>query len=135
MTGQQQAPSLALPTEPLKFTLPVTVGRISMHVDRSISITARSTQEISDAEFSIIHLAFQRVGWMLFSETSVAEQDVPTENVDRDVKSQAQLIRGRCFRLHKLREEAGQDSDYDALYRKATNWLIAKLDAQIAEFD
>jgi hypothetical protein len=119
----------------LKFTLPVTVGRISMHVDRSVSVTARSAQEISDAEFAIIHQAFQKVGWFLFSETNLDEADVPTEDVDRDVKSQAQLIRNRCFRLHKLREEAGEDSDYDALYRKATNWLIAKLDAQIAEFD
>jgi hypothetical protein len=122
-------------TAPLKFTLPVTVGRINMHVDRSVSVTARSAQEISDAEFAIIHQAFQKVGWFLFSETNLDEADVPTEDIDRDVKSQAQLIRNRCFRLHKLREEAGEDSDYDALYRKATNWLIAKLDAQIAEFD
>lgn len=120
---------------PLRFTLPVTVGRISMHVDRSVSVTARSTKEISDAEFAIIHQAFQRVGWFLFSETNLGESDIPDEDIDRDVKSQAQLIRARCFRLHKLREQAGEDSDYDALYRKATNWLIAKLDTQIAEYD
>ena len=122
-------------TVPLRFTLPVTVGRIAMHVDRSVSVTVRSTQEISNVEFAVIHEAFQRVGWFLFAETPLGDADVPKEDVDRDVKSQAQLIRGRCFRLHKLREEAGQDSDYDALYRKATNWLIAKLDKQIAEFD
>ena len=122
-------------TEPLRFTLPVTVARIAMHVDRSVSVTVRSTQEISNVEFAVIHEAFQRVGWFLFAETPLGDADVPKEDVDRDVKSQAQLIRGRCFRLHKLREEAGQDSDYDALYRKATNWLIAKLDKQIAEFD
>lgn len=122
-------------TEPLRFTLPVTVGRITMHVDRSVSVTARSTVEISDAEFAIIHLAFQKIGWLLFSESQLSEVDVPKENVDRDVKSQAQLIRNRCFRLHKLREEAGLDSDFDSLYRKATNSLIARLDAQIAEFD
>jgi hypothetical protein len=122
-------------SDPLRFTLPVTVGRINMHVDRSVSITCRSTKEISDTEFAIIHKAFQRVGWFLFSETNLDESDIPDEDIDRDVKSQAQLIRARCFRLHKLREEAGEDSDYDALYRKATNWLIARLDQQIAEFD
>ncbi|CAA9365134.1 MAG: hypothetical protein AVDCRST_MAG68-5127 [uncultured Gemmatimonadetes bacterium] len=122
-------------SNPLRFTLPVTVGRISMHVDRSVSVTTRSTKEISDTEFAIIHQAFQRVGWFLFSETNLGEADIPGEDIDRDVKSQAQLIRARCFRLHKLREEAGEDSDYDALYRKATNWLIARLDAQIAEYD
>lgn len=122
-------------TDPLKFTLPVTVGRIAMHADRSVSVTARSTAEINDAEFALIHQAFQRVGWFLFSETNLGESDIPDEDIDRDTKSQAQLIRGRVFRLHKLREQAGEDSDYDALYRKATNWLIAKLDAQIAEFD
>jgi hypothetical protein len=120
---------------PLKFTLPVTVGRIGMQVDRSVSITCRSTKEISDAEFAVIHLAFQRVGWLLFSETDVAEADIPAEDVDKEIKSQSQLVRNRCFRLHKLREEAGIDSDYDALYRKATNRLIAWLDAQIAEYD
>jgi hypothetical protein len=122
-------------TDPLRFTLPVTVGRIGMHVDRSVSITCRSTKEISDTEFAVIHQAFQKVGWFLFSETNLGEADIPEEDIDRDVKSQAQLIRARCFRLHKLREEAGEDSDYDALYRKATNWLIARLDQQIAEFD
>lgn len=121
--------------EALKFTLPVTVGRISMHVDRTCSVTVRSTQEISDAEFAIIHQAFQRVGWFLFSETNLSDADVPKEDINRDIKSQAQLIRNRVFRLHKLREEAGQDSDYDALYRKSTNWLIGHLDARIAEFD
>ncbi len=121
--------------DPLRFTLPVTVGRIAMHVDRSVSVTARSTMEISDVEFALIHQAFQKIGWLLFSETNMGDADVPTEDIDRDIKSQAQLIRGRVFRLHKLREEAGQDSDYDALYRKATNWLIGHLDKQIAEFD
>lgn len=121
--------------DPLRFTLPVTVGRISMHVDRSVSVTARSTKEISDVEFAIIHKAFQRVGWFLFSETNLDESDIPDEDIDRDIKSQAQLIRARCYRLHRLREEAGQDSDYDALYRKATNWLVSRLDTQIAEYD
>ena len=122
-------------TDPLRFTLPVTVGAIRMKADRSVSVQVHTTVEIPDHEFAIIHRAFQKVGWFLFSETNLSEADVPTEDVDRDVKSQAQVIRGKCFRLHKLREEAGQDSDYDALYRKATNRLIAWLDAQIAEFD
>lgn len=122
-------------SDPLRFTLPVTVGRISMHVDRSVSVTARSTQEISDVDFAIIHKAFQRVGWFLFSETNLGEADIPAEDIDRDIKSQAQLIRARAYRLHKLREEAGEDSDYDALYRQVTNWLIAKLDTRIAEYD
>ncbi len=122
-------------TDPLRFTLPVTVGRISMHVDRSVSVTVRSTKEIGDTEFAVMHQAFQRLGWFLFSETNLDESDIPDEDIDRDVKSQAQLIRGKCFRLHKLREQAGEDSDYDALYRKATNWLVAKLDTQIAEYD
>lgn len=122
-------------TDPLRFTLPVTVGRIAMKVDRSVTITVHTTQEISDTDFAIIHRAFQKIGWFLFSETNLDETDVPKENVDRDVKSQAQLVRGRCFRLHKLREEAGMDSDFDDLYRRATNSLIAKLDQQIAEFD
>jgi hypothetical protein len=120
---------------PLKFTLPVTVGRIAMKVDRSVTITATTAQEISDAEFAVIHLAFQRTGWLLFSETNVDESEVPAEDVDKEIKSQSQVIRSKAYRLHKLREEAGQDSDYDALYRKATNRLIAWLDAQIAEFD
>lgn len=106
-----------------------------MKADRSLSIQVHTTVEIPDIQFAIIHQAFQKIGWFLFSETNLSEQDVPAEDVDRDVKSQAQVIRGKCFRLHKLREEAGQDSDYDALYRKATNWLISRLDAQIAEFD
>ena len=126
---------MSVATEPLRFTLPVTVGRISMHVDRSTSVTVRSTQEISDVEFAIIHRAFQRVGCFLFSETNLTDADVPKEDVDRDIKSQAQLIRNRVFRLHKLREEAGIDSDYAALYRQCTIWLIGHLDAKIAEFD
>ncbi len=122
-------------TEPLRFTLPVTVGAIRMKVDRSVSVQVHTTTEIGDTEFAIIHQAFQKIGWFLFSETNLGDADVPDEDIDRDIKSQAQLIRSRCYRLHRLREEAGQDSDYDALYRKATNWLIAKLDTQIAEYD
>ena len=122
-------------SDPLRFTLPVTVGAIRMKADRSVSVQVHTTVEIPDHEFAIIHRAFQKVGWFLFSETNLSEADVPTEDVDRDLKSQAQIIRGKCFRLHKLREENGIDSDFDALYRKATNWLVAKLDAQIAEFD
>lgn len=122
-------------TDPLRFTLPVTVGTIRMKVDRSLSVQVHTTTEIDDTEFAIIHQAFQRVGWFLFSETNLGDADIPDEDIDRDVKSQAQLVRARCFRLHKLREQAGEDSDYDALYRKATNWLISRLDTQIAEYD
>jgi hypothetical protein len=122
-------------SEPLKFTLPVTVGAIRMKVDRSVSVQVHTTQEICDAEFAIIHKAFQKVGWFLFSETNLGEADVPKEDIDRDIKSQAQIIRSRCFRLHKLKEEAGIDSNYDALYRHATSKLIGWLDQQIAELD
>ena len=121
--------------EPLRFTLPVTVGRISMHVDRSVSVTVRSTKEISDPDFAIIHTAFQKVGWFLFVQTELGDSDVPKENIDRDIKSQAQIIRNKCFRLHKLKEEAGEDVDFDVLYRQVTNWLIARLDSRIAEYD
>lgn len=122
-------------SEPLRFTLPVTVGAIRMKTDRSVSVQVHTTVEIPDIQFAIIHQAFQKVGWFLFSENQLSEADIPAEDVDKEIKSQAQIIRARTYRLHKLREEAGQDSDYDALYRKVTNWLIAKLDAQIAEFD
>lgn len=120
---------------PLRFTLPVTVGRINKRVDRSVTVLVQTTQEVSDADFDVIHRSFQRVGWFLFAETPLGDVDVPAEDVDRDLKSQSQIIRGKVFRLHRLREEAGQDSDFDALYRKATNWLIGHLDKQIAEFD
>lgn len=123
-------------SDPLKFTLPVTVGTIRMHVDRTVSVTIRSELEQSDIEFAVIHQAFQKRGWVLFSEAEVDEADIPDEDMpDRDIKSQSQKIRARCFRLHKLREQAGIDSDYDALYRKSTNRLIAWLDTQIAEYD
>lgn len=122
-------------SDPLRFTLPVTVGAIRMKVDRSVSVQVHTTKEISDTEFAIIHKAFQKVGWFLFSETNLGEADVPKEDIDRDIKSQSQIIRNKCFRLHKLKEEAGEDSDYDALYRQVTNWLIAKLDTRIAEYD
>jgi hypothetical protein len=122
-------------SEPLRFTLPVTVGRISMHVDRSVSVTVRSALEIGDDDFAIIHKSFQRVGWFLFSETNLGDSDVPKEDIDRDIKSQAQIIRNKCYRLHKLKEEAGEDVDFDVLYRQVTNWLIARLDQRIAEYD
>lgn len=122
-------------SDPLRFTLPATVGAIRMKADRSVSVQVHTTTEVSDAEFGIIHQAFQRVGWFLFSETNLGDADVPKEDIDRDIKSQAQLIRNRVFRLHKLREEAGQDSDFDALYRQSTNWLIGHLDKRIAEYD
>lgn len=120
---------------PLRVVLPVTVGAIRMLKDRTVTIQVHSEKELDDTEFAIVHMTFQKLGWFVFSETNVADADIPTEDIDRDVKSQAQLIRARVFRLHKLREEAGQDSDFDALYRKATNRLIAWLDMQIAEFD
>ena len=122
-------------SEPLRFTLPVTVGTIRMKVDRSVSIQVHTEREIGDPEFAIIHTAFQKPGWFLFSETNLDEQDIPEEDIDRDIKSQSQRIRGKCYKLHRLREEAGEDSDYDALYRQATNWLIAWLDKRIAEYD
>lgn len=122
-------------SDPLRFTLPVVVGRISMHVDRTVSVTVRSEKELSNIEFAVVHEAFQKPGWFLFSETNVDEADIPTADIDRDVKSQAQRIRAKCFRLHKLKEEAGEDSDYDALYRRFTNWAIAKLDTEIEKYD
>jgi hypothetical protein len=76
-------------SDPLRFTLPVTVGRIAMKVDRSVTITATTAQEISDAEFAVIHLAFQRTGWLLFSETNVDEAEVPAEDVDKEITGRA----------------------------------------------
>lgn len=121
--------------DPLKFTLAVTVGRIYMHVDRTVSVTVRSEKELSNIEFAVVHEAFQKPGWFLFSETNVDEAAIPKEDIDRNVKSQAQRIRGKCYHLYKLKEEAGEDCDPELLYRRFTNWAIAKLDTEIAKYD
>jgi hypothetical protein len=119
-------------TEPLQFSLPVTVDNVNMLKDRSVTCKVSTTQEISDQEFNLIHRAFQKEGWFLFSENRIDEADIPKDDAPSDLKTPSERLRAALYVLYR-QETKGQDAPetFDEFYKRRMNKLIDFITAKL----
>ena len=119
-------------TEPVKFSLPVTVSSIKMFGDRSVGVNVRSTQEINNAEFAEIHKAFQAIGWFVFSSNIIPTGELPKEDAPEGRKTRVERILGAIYVLHL---KSGSPDDFDTFRARKLDGILQQLREEIAEFD
>jgi len=84
----------------VKFTVPTQITGTRPLVDGCMSINFH-TNELTDEDKLQVIKSLNGVGWLLFSENEIQEEEIPEGDADMQRKSQSQRIRACLFVLWK----------------------------------
>jgi hypothetical protein len=104
----------------MKITLPVVLDDIKERKDWSSRISFDS-RELTEEEYMILRRAKGAEGWMLFSENSLDENDIPDEDAEVDTKTPAQRLRSVLFVRWK---QLGEPETFRIYYDKSVEYFI-----------
>lgn len=103
-----------------KIQVPVTLDASTRKKDNSVTLRFTTTREISTDEFMVMDTFHQSMGWLLFAENEIGEEEIPEEDVESDIeKSMSVQIRDALWVLYKARGNNAADKDaWNAFYKR-----------------
>ena len=116
------------------FKAPATISKITTMADRTIRLQI-DCQEMSVEDEAIVLKSRNKIGWFLFGETEMTEDDLnkmnlpdfaPTEKGD---KTPSQRLRAVLFLIWKQKGKKdiyGQPCDFDTYYKQILESLIGQ---------
>lgn len=114
---------------PLK--VPSQITRIQTMADGGLRLFV-DTQEISAEDKAAVMELHKQIGWFLFSESQIKEEDVlnlPDIQLDKGEKSPSQRLRAV---LYLLWEKQGKKGSSEQFYRDYLERVISKLKEQLS---
>ena len=110
--------------------VPAMVVNMNPKADRSWKLVFE-TRELNGNEVKLLADNFQGEGWLVFKPNEdVALSEVPEERADAGVKTPAQRLRNKIFRLWKAQGEKG---DFESYYRTYMQKLVEFIESKIPE--
>ncbi len=112
----------------MKVQAPALVSKVATMADGSIKLTVE-TPELPPTEMATLFELRQAQGWFLFSENTLSDVDIPTEQAGvGDGKTPSQRLRAV---LYVLWEQQGRKGDFEHYYRIAMEREINKVKDRI----
>ncbi len=101
----------------MKLTLPATIEKITTRADNTIAVTI-STQEMQPEASTALFSLKGKLGWLLFAETSLVEEDIPKESAPefKGDKSPSQRIRACLYKYWEKNTSKG--IPFDTFYKQ-----------------
>lgn len=111
------------------FTCPAILTGITHKVDKSLSVRF-TTNELDHDEKIKISEHHMTMGWLLFAENPVQEEEIPKENSDVSPKTQSERLRNVLFVLWNQKGKEGEFKDF---YRTKTEEVITHFKNKLDE--
>jgi len=105
------------------FSAPAILTRVAYLKDGGVSL-GFSTNELSDEEKVIASKFYNRFGYVLFSESTITDKDIPKADASDESKSPSQRLRAALFVLWKQR---GEKQDFEVFYRQQMEKAIDRV--------
>jgi hypothetical protein len=117
--------------------VPATLEGITRKKDRSVSFRFNSLFEVSNEDFGQMDKLFQAVGYLLFAEKTLTNEDIPDEEIETDIaKSQSTQIRDALWVLYKARGNRTEDKEqWNIFYRKQMQTFKARILDEVHKLD
>ena len=111
------------------FTIPVTLEGANRKKDRSISMRFNSLFEVNNDDFAHLDTMYQSMGYLMFSESEINQEDIPDEDIETDIaKSQSTQIRDALWVLFKAKGNNAADKDaWNIYYRQQMQSFKARI--------
>ena len=113
------------------FTAPGVISKIVTMADRTIRIQVDCQEMNPDEEVVILH-ARNKLGWFLFGESEIIEEDIklpdyrPVEKRDKTPSQRLRAVLWRLWEQKGKKDIYGQPCDSDTYYRQIMESLIGK---------
>jgi hypothetical protein len=107
----------------MNLQLPATIEKISTRADNTISIVI-STQEMKPEASTALFGLKGKLGWFLFAETTLTEQEIPKEPAPefKNDKSPSQRIRACLYKYWE--KNTAKKIPFDTFYK---SWVEKKI--------
>lgn len=124
-------------TKQSPIQVPATLEGITRKKDRSVSFRFNSLFEVSNSDFGEMDKLFQSVGYLLFAEKTLTNEDIPDEEIETDIaKSQSTQIRDALWVLYKARGNRTEDKEqWNIFYRKQMQVFKARILDEVHKLD
>lgn len=100
--------------------LPATLMGATRRMDKSIALRFE-TQELSTEAFADIDTLHQVYGWLVFKESEIQDEDIPTETPTDETKTPSQRLRAVLFVWW---QQSRSELPFDVFYRNKMEVLI-----------
>ena len=104
------------------FQVPSAIHKIQTLVDGGVKLFV-ITQELSPDEMAILFSLKNKIGWFLFKEQPIKEEDLEVPEVDIEVGEKTPSQRLRAI-LYVIWEKSKPTSTFDEFYRQKMEMLI-----------
>lgn len=105
------------------FSAPAILTRVAYLKDGGVSL-GFSTNELSDEEKVIASKFFQKFGYVLFSESTITDKDIPKGDASDESKSPSQRLRAVLFILWR---QENPKEDFESFYRQQMERAIGRV--------
>lgn len=104
----------------MKFQVPATITKITTMGDNSLRLQVDVDKELSPNENGQVFSQYNKVGYFLFKESDIIEEDlldIPEERPEfKDQKTSSQILRNRLFVYYK--HSFGKDEGFEDWRKK-----------------
>lgn len=98
------------------------IAKVETMADRGMKLTVH-TQELKPSDKAELMNLHNKLGWFVFSDTGVKEEDIPDEPVEFEgQKTYSERLRNVLFRLHE--KQGGKLEDFESYRANVMERLI-----------
>ena len=108
--------------------IPAYLLGFSSRADKSAGIRF-GTQELNGDTFAELQELNGTFGWLIYSETSLKEEDIPKKDPESKNKSQSQRIRAVLYKIHI--QQGGKPENWESFYHQKTEKYIEYLKSKL----
>lgn len=114
--------------------IPAQISKIETTSDKCLKLVVHTTQELNPSDESEVFQLKQKIGWMVFSDVDVTEEDIPDEPIEFEgQKTYSERLRNVLFRLHE--KQGGKAEDFEAYRAKVMERLINGYKAKLDDYE
>ncbi len=111
--------------------IPGTIEKFESRADNTWKLTV-GTQELHQSDIAELAVQKGKLGHFVFAASEqISEQDIPTEQLERNEKSPSQRIRAVLYRLWEKEVTDHKKMDFEIFYRTRMERLIEAIKAKL----
>jgi hypothetical protein len=113
--------------------VPSQIVKVETMSDNGMKVVI-NTQELTSQDKAELMDLHNKLGWFVFSDTEVTEEDIPNEPIEFEgQKTLSERLRNVLFRLHE--KQNGKPEDFEAYRAKVMESLINRYKAKLDDFE
>lgn len=114
--------------------IPAQISKVETTADKCLKLIVHTTQELMPSDEAEVFQLKQKIGWLVFSDQDITEDDIPDEKIEFDgQKSLSERLRNVLFRLHE--KQGGKPEDFELFRQRIMESLISRYKEKLSDLE